>query len=140
MKLRDIYKNVDFIWFVMCLFVMALMLSSCTVQKQPRILITHVLAVTEKGDTLRLPIDMIKPNVYYKVIHYGSDYWRPYNNHWNYNQGWQNNRPIYAPGSGSSPGNNNNNNNNINTKPDNKPIPDIIVRPTGDVLIKKGGN
>ena len=108
---------------------------SCTVQKQPKILITHVLAVTEQGDTLRLPINMIKPNVYYKVIHYGNDYWRPYNNHWNYNYNWQNSKPIYAPSN-----NSNNSNNNNNQTPVVKPSSNISPPPTPVRPNKRGGN
>ena len=134
--LKKLYKNVDLIWFVLCLFVMALMLSGCSVQKKPSILITHVLAVTETGDTLRLPINMIKPNVYYKVIHYGNDYWRPHNN-WQYNNSWQhNNRPIYAPSN-----NNNTTGGNGNTvKPRPKPTPDLPNPPKPVVPNKRGGN
>lgn len=115
-----------------------LFLSSCTVQKQPKILITHVLAVTEQGDTLRLPIDMIKPNVYYKVIHYGSDYWRPYNNHWNYhhNPVWQNSKPIYAPSNNSNNSSGSNNNRPIHIKP----TPNIPNPPKPVVPNKRGGN
>lgn len=135
--LKKLYKNVDLIWFVLCLFIMALMLSSCSVQKKPSILITHVLAVTETGDTLRLPINMIKPNVYYKVIHYGNDYWRPYNN-WHYNNSWQHNsRPIYAP----SNNNNNTTGGNSNTvKPRPKPTPNLPNPPKPVVPNKRGGN
>jgi len=119
------------------LLILILFVSGCTVQKQPKILITHVLAVTEQGDTLRLPINMIKPNVYYKVIHYGNDYWRPYNNHWNYNYNWQNSRPIYAPS------NNNNNTTGGNggtVKPRVKPTPNLLNPPTPVRPNKRGGN
>ena len=36
-------------------------LSSCTVYRQPQMKITSVLAVTAEGDTLQLPIDVIRP-------------------------------------------------------------------------------
>lgn len=106
---------------ILILFVItwSIILSSCAVQeKQPKILITHVLAVTEQGDTLRLPINMIRPNVVYKIINYGNNY-RPYYNDWNYRPYHNNNQNIYV-----RPNNNSNNNNNTNpskpTKPNNK--------------------
>ena len=80
---------------------------------------------------------MIKPNVYYKVIHYGNDYWRPYNNHWNYNYNWQNSKPIYAPSNNS---NNSNNNNNNNQTPVIKPSSNISSPPTPLRPNKRGGN
>jgi len=120
------------------------LLFGCSIQKQkPSILITHVLAVTEKGDTLRLPIDMIKPNVYYNVIRYGSDYWRPYHN-WNYyyNPAWQNSRPIYAPNNSNNNSNNSNNsNNNNNSSPVIiKPTPNVVTPPKPVNPGRKGGN
>ena len=89
-----------------------LAVASCgTHTKKPKIQVTHVLAVTEQGDTLRLPINMIKPNVYYNIVSYPS-YPRYYSN-W-YNEGYYTNRsePIYVPSNNSSNKNNNNNNNN----------------------------
>ena len=72
------------------LFVLAATVSSCgTHIKKPKIQITHVLAVTEQGDTLRLPINMIKPNVYYNIVSYPS-YPRYYSN-W-YNEGYYRHR------------------------------------------------
>ena len=74
-------------------------------------MITHVLAVTEQGDTLRLPINMIRPNVVYKIINYGNSY-RPYYNDWNYRPYENYNQNIYI-----RPNNNNSNNNNTPSKP-----------------------
>ena len=75
-----------------------LLIVSCgTYDTKPKIQITHVLAVTEQGDTLRLPINMIRPNVYYNVISYPNypryyDNW--YNNNWN--RSYMNNQTIYV--------------------------------------------
>ena len=122
------------------LILLSIVLGSCVVQNQkPKIIVTHVLAVTEAGDTLRLPINMIRPNVYYKIIRYPNNYYNNWNQYPGYYQPYYNNRPIYAPSNGSG-SNNSNNNNNSNNKPNPKPTPDIIVRPSGDVLKKKGGN
>jgi len=79
------------------LIVLLLIVSCGTYNTKPKIQITHVLAVTEQGDTLRLPINMIRPNVYYNVISYPNytryyDNW--YNNNWNRN--YRNNQPIYV--------------------------------------------
>ena len=39
-------------------------------------LVTHVLAITETGDTLKIPINQIQPTKIYNVI--GYDYYKPY--------------------------------------------------------------
>ena len=44
-------------------------LSSCTVYKTPQMQITSVLAVTAQGDTLKLPIDAIRPIYNLSLIH-----------------------------------------------------------------------
>jgi len=61
-------------------------LSSCSPQlykNNKKINITHVLAVTEMGDTLKIPIEAIRPNVIYNVMGYNymrpNYYFRPYN-------------------------------------------------------------
>lgn len=65
--------------------------TGCGIQQQkPKIQITHVLAVTQEGDTLKLPIDIVRP-INYRIINYNSGYgwnswYRPYhNNYYNYN-------------------------------------------------------
>ena len=96
---------------VLCAMAFVVFASCGTHTKKPKIQITHVLAVTEQGDTLRLPINMIKPNVYYNIVSYPS-YPRYYSN-W-YNEGYYRHRsePIYVPSNNSS----NNNNNNSSSK------------------------
>mgnify|MGYP001583213124 FL=1 len=82
----------------MRILLLLLFIVSCgTYNTKPKIQITHVLAVTEQGDTLRLPINMIRPNVYYNIVSYPNypryyDNW--YNNNWNRN--YRNNQPIYV--------------------------------------------
>ena len=70
-------------------------LSSCTVYKQPQLKITSVLAVTAEGDTLQLPIDVIRPiynyNTYptnrfplgygYNTFYYSPHRYNPYGQH-----------------------------------------------------------
>ena len=85
--------------------------------------VTHVLALTEEGDTL-IPIKDIKPNVIYNVV--GYDWYRPYSG---YYTRWA--EPYYHPRlynppkpiyNGNSSYNNNNNNNTPNiTTPTIKP-------------------
>jgi hypothetical protein len=106
------YSSMIFILF----WFMLIILNSCTSsiyqyrkhydEIKPRV--THVLAVTEMGDTLKIPIESIKPNIVYNVI--GYDYMRPnvyysayedyYSNYYNnyYNRGyWYNHQYIYNP-------------------------------------------
>ena len=59
-------KNLDKIivkWIPLVIGALAIMLAlgSCTVYKTPQMHITSVLAVTAQGDTLKLPIDAIRP-------------------------------------------------------------------------------
>ena len=66
----------------MVIIILIGMLSSCTPQLyKNQINVTHVLALTEEGDTIKIPINQIRPNVVYNVI--GYDYYRPYYNRWN---------------------------------------------------------
>jgi hypothetical protein len=68
---------------IMVIIILIGMFSSCTPQLyKNQINVTHVLALTEEGDTIKIPINAIKPNVIYNVI--GYDYYRPYYyNRWN---------------------------------------------------------
>ena len=108
----------------------------CAIQDQkPKIMVTHVLAVTEAGDTLRLPINMIRPNVYYKIVRYPNNYYNNWNQYPGYYQPYynNNNRPIYTPSNNS----NSNNNNNSSKPAPNKPATseqNLVIRN------KKGGN
>ena len=101
------------LWKIVLIALVATVSSCGTYNTKPKIQITHVLAVTEQGDTLRLPINMIKPNVYYNVVSYPNRYYGGWYNNY-YRPSYYNNRPIYAPGNGSSRSSNNNNNNNNN--------------------------
>ncbi len=116
------------------------LLVGCGIYKpEPKIEITHVLAVTSEGDTLRLPISMIKSNVYYNITHYPHRYYNlPYNtwhhNNWHYN----NYTPIYVRPSTGSNNNNNSNNNSPNTG-SSKPAPAVINPPSTPVAPNRGG-
>ena len=65
------------IWKIV-LFAVAVLVTSCSIQPKPKLQITHVLAVTQEGDTLKLPIDVVRP-INYRIINYGySRSWYPY--------------------------------------------------------------
>tara|TARA_R100001509_G_scaffold158097_1_gene122877 strand:+ start:258 stop:647 length:390 start_codon:yes stop_codon:yes gene_type:complete len=74
------------------LFAVIVTAGSCGIQQKPKLQITHVLAVTHEGDTLKLPIDVIRP-INYRIINYSSGYgygwnnwYRPmHNTYYNYN-------------------------------------------------------
>jgi hypothetical protein len=81
--------------------------------------VTHVLALTEEGDTLKIPIKDIRPNVIYNVVGYD---W--YNVPSGYYNRWSN--PYYHPHLYNPPkpilnGNSNYNNNSSNNTPINTP-------------------
>lgn len=122
------------------LMLVCALLVGCNVYKQqPKVEITHVLAVTSEGDTLRLPISMIKPNVYYNITHYPNRYYNLPHNYW-YNNNWHlgNSKPVYVPRGGSG----NNNNNNSNNPPSTgatKPSP-VLNPPSKPTRPNRGGN
>ena len=109
--------------------------SSSFYKSKPQI--THVLAVTKEGDTLKIPINSIKPNVIYNVI--GYDYYRPYNHnyYWRpYNHNYNNHKPI---NNGNSNYNNNSSNNTpVNTTPTVKPAGSVT--PPNPVIINPRKN
>ena len=82
------------------LFALFVLVTSCSIQKKPQIQITHVLAVTQQGDTLQIPIDAIRP-VNYRIINYSSGYgW----NNW-YRPYYHNYIPSYSTGTNRSSNN-----------------------------------
>jgi len=107
------------------LFAITVFVASCSIQKKPKLQITHVLAVTQQGDTLTIPIDVIRP-INYRIINYSSGYnynWpSPYHYQYNYS---------YGPSNRGS--------NNSNDKGSNKIVPREDPgngRPSGEVLLK----
>ena len=91
------------------LFAVIVFATSCSIQPKPKLQITHVLAVTHEGDTLKLPIDVIRP-VNYRIINYSSGYGYGWNN-W-YRPYYHNYIPSY--GSSSSSGRSSSNNSSSN--------------------------
>ena len=105
------------------LFALIAIASSCSIQKRPQIQITHVLAVTHEGDTLKLPIDVIRP-INYRIINYSSGYgysnwYRPYYHNYNYNNSYGSSRS-----SNSSSNTSGNTNQSVPTgdRPSSKPV------------------
>jgi hypothetical protein len=123
------------LWKIVLIAVAVSVISCGTYNTQPKIQITHVLAVTEQGDTLRLPINMIKPNVYYNVISYPNRYYGGWYNNY-YQPSYNNYRPIYAPSKGSGSSSKGSSGGGSNTKVTPTPTPDIVTRPSGEVLLK----
>ena len=81
------------------LFAIIVFATSCSIQPKPKLQITHVLAVTHEGDTLKLPIDVIRP-VNYRIINYSSGYGYGWNN-W-YRPYYHNYVPSYSSGTSRS--------------------------------------
>jgi len=114
------------------LFAIIVFATSCSIQQQqPKIQITHVLAVTEQGDTLRLPISMIKPNVYYNIISYPNRYYSNWS-YGNYYPSYYNYKPIYIPNNKGTRGSDNSKSFNKQ-----KSVPSSNAnRPSGKTLLK----
>lgn len=114
------------------LILILLLISSCTVYKTPKMQITSVLAVTAEGDTLKLPIDVIRPIYNYNHVTYPRTNYYPYNHmYYNYN----NYKPVYKP-----IGSNNNNNNNNNTPSNPTVKPAGSVTPPNPVIVNPRKN
>ena len=124
-KQKDLGKIIS-ITVVLAILLFA-MLASCSPyyyqSKGPQV--THVLALTEEGDTLKIPIKDIKPNVIYKVV--GYDWYRPYSGYYTRWADPYYHPLLYSPPKPISNGNinyNNNNNNNTPTitRPSDRPV------------------
>ncbi len=106
------------------LFALIAIASSCSIQPKPTLQITHVLAVTHEGDTLKLPIDVIRP-VNYRIINYSSGYGYGWNN-W-YRPYYHNYIPSYSSGtsrsSNSSSSTSGSSKNNYGQTPNPKSVP-----------------
>ena len=67
-------KSKTLIVFVIIMFsLFFLMLASCSSTLYRSSMVTHVLAVTESGDTLKIPLNQIQPTRIYNVV--GYDYY-----------------------------------------------------------------
>tara|TARA_R110002020_G_C15700886_1_gene720907 strand:+ start:72 stop:404 length:333 start_codon:yes stop_codon:yes gene_type:complete len=101
----------------MKVLIFLLLIVSCgTYTPQPTI--KHVLAVTSEGDTLLIPINRIRPNIYQTIYpSYGNFYDSYYYNGWRYNTNVYSNHKTYES----------NNNNTNNYKSEQKDISRIDV-------------
>ena len=68
--------------FAICFIIIVLLfttfIQSCSSVLYRSPLVTHVLAITETGDTLKIPINQIQPNRIYNVVGYN---YNPYYSH-----------------------------------------------------------
>ena len=84
--MKSVKEKITALIIAIMLIVLLALLTGCSPQlykNDKKINITHVLAVTEMGDTLKIPIEAIRPNVIYNVMGYNymrpNYYFRPYN-------------------------------------------------------------
>ena len=117
------------LWKIVLTAVVVLV-TSCSIQPKQKLQITHVLAVTQQGDTLTIPIDVIRP-VNYRIINYSTPWNYGYNNWYHGGRVYHYN---YSYGSSGRSSNNGNTDKGINKivpreNPGDK-------RPSGDVLLK----
>ena len=114
---------------LICPFLLT-MLMGCGTYTPPKIA-SHIVAVTLEGDTILVPIDRIRPNMYhsYYPVYSNYNYYRPYYGQNNYQFRYSDNRGFSSGNSGGSGGTNN--------KP--KPVttvPDVVIRPSAETLLK----
>ena len=122
------------LWKIVLIAITASVISCGTYTKQP--VASHIVAVTMEGDTILVAIDKIRPNMYhsYYPVYSSYNYYRPYY----YNQPEYQFRYSDNRGSRGSSGESKSGGGNVKINP--KPIkqtPDIVVRPSGETLLKK---
>ena len=117
--MKTLEDKITAIVITLILIILLTMLTGCSpslFKNNKKINITHVLAVTEMGDTLKIPIEAIRPNVIYNVMGYSygmRPYYRPYNyinstydyypyNYNNINYSTSKPRPSNSSGSGAN--------------------------------------
>ena len=122
------------LWKIALIAVIAIVASCGTYTKQP--VASHIVAVTMEGDTILVAIDKIRPNMYhsYYPVYSSYNYYRPYYyGQQEYQFRYSDNRGSRGSSGGSKSGGGNVK---INPKPI-KQTPDIVVRPSGETLLKK---
>jgi|TARA_R110002049_G_scaffold4235_1_gene29904 hypothetical protein len=110
--------------FPLILIIFFLLLIGCGNYTPPKTA-SHIVAVTLEGDTILVPIDRIRPNMYNSYYPVYSNYNRPYYN--NYQFRYSDNRGFKSKGGGDVK---------INPKPINT-TKDITTRPSSKVLLKE---
>lgn len=77
----------------------------------PQSTIKHVLAVTSEGDTLLIPINRIRPNIYQTIYPSYSNFYDSY-----YYNGWRYNTNVYSNHKTYESNNSNNSNNSFQSE------------------------
>ena len=120
------------LWKIALIALTATVASCGTYVKQP--VASHIVAVTTAGDTILVAIDKIRPNMYrsYYPVYSSYNYYRPhYYSQQEYQFRYSDNRGSRGSGGNKSGGGNVK----INPTPV-KQTPDIVTRPSGEVLLK----
>ena len=124
------------LWKIALIALTATVVSCGTYTKQP--IASHIVAVTTAGDTILVAIDKIRPNMYrsyYPVYSSYNNYYRPYYyGQQEYQFRYSDNRG--SRGSGGTSNNSGNNSGGNNKKAPPPVTPDIVTRPSGEVLLK----
>ena len=121
---------ISFLEALFCFIVVVLfscLILSCGTYTKPQIA-SHIVAVTLTGDTILVPIEKIRPNMYrsYYPVYSNYNYYRPYYGSDQYRFKYYDNRGF------------NSSSNSVKNTPKSVPVvPDITVRPSSDVLLKK---
>ncbi len=111
---------------IILLFAMLVSCSPHYYKGSDKPIITHVLALNSEGDTLKIPINDIKPNVIYNVVGYDWYRLRPgYYNRWA--------EPYYHPRLYNPPKPIYNGNSNINYNNNNNAPNPPAIKPAGSV-------
>lgn len=120
------------ILFPLIIILFFILLIGCGTYNPPKIA-SHVVAVTLAGDTILVPIDRIRPNMYhsYYPVYSNYNYYRPYYGETNYQFRYSDNRGFKSSGGTKKGGGDIK----VNPKPI-KQTPDIIIRPSSEVLLK----
>ena len=123
------------LWKIALIALTATVASCGTYVKQP--VASHIVAVTTAGDTILVAIDKIRPNMYrsYYPVYSSYNYYRPYYyGQQEYQFRYSDNRG--SRGSGGTSNNSGNNSGGNNKKAPPPVTPDIVTRPSGEVLLK----
>ena len=111
--------------FPILLIIFFLLLLGCGNYTPPKTA-SHIVAVTLEGDTILVPIERIRPNMYHSYYPVYSNYYRPYYN--NYQFRYSDNRGFKTSNNGKK--------DDVKINP--KPIktPEITTRPSAETLLK----
>ena len=113
MEKNNVKSKITGLLIAIMAIILLIVINACTVYKQPQVKITSVLAVTAEGDTLKLPIDVIRP--IYNYNNYPRSYY-PYNNfYYNPNRYYPSYNGNYSSNSNGYSSSNNNSNNSSNS-------------------------